>query len=411
MTAQKNGGRPKNILILTHWSYRDALVQTYTLPYVNIIRNIVHPDEKIFLVTSEHNRIALTDEEVRTINADWRRNNMFLCTLPYVSMGARKIIASLQHLYGLYKIIRREKISTIHCFCTPAGSIGYLLSKLTGARLVLDSYEPHAESMVENGTWSRNGFAFRSLFLLEKLQSRKADYFIGTSEGMKGYAKKKYEIEVANFFVKPACVDLNKFYPQQKDAIFLKELDLQEKIVCVYAGKLGGIYLKEEVFDFIKECYQYWGERFRFLMLTNASREEVLKELSRVELPSHVVIQKFVKHEEVPKHLSLGDFAINPVKPVPTKQYCTSIKDGEYWATGLPVVITKNISDDSDIINKNEIGYELKELCSTEYFNAIKKIDELILDGSDTINQKIRRVAEQYRSYKIAEKTYTLIYA
>ena len=30
--------------------------------------------------------------------------------------------------------------------------------------------------------------------------------------------------------------------------------------------------LKEEVFDFIKLCYDHWKDDFRFLMLTNATK-------------------------------------------------------------------------------------------------------------------------------------------
>ena len=54
----------------------------------------------------------------------------------------------------------------------------------------------------------------------------------------------------------------------------------------------------------------------------------------------------FVPYNQITDYYQIADFAINPVKPVPSKRYCTSIKDGEYWGMGLPVVITKNISDD-----------------------------------------------------------------
>src|SRR4030095_13982319 len=105
------------------------------------------------------------------------------------------------------------------------------------------------------------------------------------------------------------------------------KLELENKVVCVYAGKLGGIYFKEEVFDFIKACYDHWKGDFRFLMLTNATRQEIDAECERTGLPGNVIISQFIFHNEMPAYLSLGDFAINPVKPVPTKKYCTSIKD------------------------------------------------------------------------------------
>jgi glycosyltransferase involved in cell wall biosynthesis len=400
-----------NVLVLTHWSFKDALVQTYTLPYVNIIRSILPLDRKIILVTSEQKSLALTEKETQTINEDWLMQNMMLLPLPYQAMGIKKMIVSVNHLQRLYRLIRKENVLTIHCFCTPAGSIGYLLSNLSGAKLIIDSYEPHAESMVENGTWGKKSFAFRLLFLFEKLQSQRATCFVSTSAGMKAYAKQKYGLDIQRFFVKPACVDLDKFPSGNRDGNLLDELNLRHKIVCVYAGKLGGIYLKEEVFDFIFECYRHWGDQFRFLMLTNASKEEVQEELKRVGVPEHVIIQKFAKHEDVPKYLSLGDFAINPVRPIPTKRYCTSIKDGEYWATGLPVVITRNISDDSDIIAHNKIGYVLNSLDSAEYKNAIVRIEQLMNDHTDTTRQKIRSVAKKYRSFQIAEKIYKEIYS
>src|SRR5436190_4218045 len=200
-----------NILILTQWSFNDALVQTYTLPYVNIIREIILPDHKIIVVTAEQEHIALSKNESDQINKDWEKKNMMLLPEPYKRFGLKKIFDSAGNLSKLIGVIKREKIKTIHAFCTPAGGIAYLLSKFTGTDLIIDSYEPHAESMIENGTWKKNGLAYKILFFLEKKQTRKAKVLIGTTARMKQYALKKYRIEVQNFYVKPACVDLVKF--------------------------------------------------------------------------------------------------------------------------------------------------------------------------------------------------------
>lgn len=398
-----------NILIFSHWSFKDALVQTYTLPYVDIIRKIISPERKILMITAEQEHIALTKDETDKINSEWAGRNMELLPEPYNRFGLKKMIVSTGNLFKWYQLIKKEKIKTIHAFCTPAGGIAYLLSKLTGADLVIDSYEPHAEAMVENGTWKKGGFAFRILFSLEKKQTQKAKALIGTTAGMKKYAAEKYGVAVKNFFVKPACVDLEKFSPKEKDTLLLKELGLENKIVCVYAGKLGGIYLKAEVFDFIKACYDNWKDDFRFLMLTNASREEIDAECSRAGLPCEVVINRFVFHTEVPAYLSLGDFAINPVKPVPTKRYCTSIKDGEYWAMGLPVVISPDISDDSGIIENEKIGVIVNFKQTTGMSKAVLEIKEL-LKSKKILKNTIVQVAERYRSYRIANSIYQKIY-
>jgi len=398
-----------NILVFTQWSFKDALVQTYTLPYVNIIRHIISPERKIFIVTSEQQHIALTNDEKAQINKDWEKKNMQLIPEPYKRFGLKKMLLAVRNLSRLIRIIKKEKIQIIHAFCTPAGSIAYLLSKFTGAELIIDSYEPHAEAMIENGTWKKSGAAYKILFRLEKKQTQRAKALIATTEGMKQYALDRYGVKVKNFFVKPACVDLNKFSLPEKDASLLRQLGLESKIICVYAGKLGGIYLKKEVFDFINLCYEHWKDDFRFLMLTNSPKEEIDGEIRRVGLPGNIVVSKFVFHNEVPKYLSLGDFAINPVKPVPTKQYCTSIKDGEYWAMGLPVIISPGISDDSEIIEKENIGVVVDFFNKGELTNAIDKLDFLINDKAG-LKEKIRQIAIRYRSFEIAEKVYKEIY-
>lgn len=402
--------RAGNILVFTQWSFKDALVQTYTLPYVDIIREIVPKDQKIFLVTAEQQHIALINDETIAINKEWEKKNMQLLPEPYKRFGLKKMLAAIGNLAKLIRTIKKEKIKTIHAFCTPAGSIAYMLSRFTGAELVIDSYEPHAESMVENGTWKKDGAAYKILFSLEKKQTQRAKALIATTAGMKQYALDRYGVAIKNFFVKPACVDLQKFSPSEKNDSLLKELGLENKIVCVYAGKLGGIYLKEEVFDLIKLCYDRWKEGFRFLMLTNASQEEIGMEIKRVGLPDHIIIRKFVFHHDVPGYLSLGDFAINPVKPVPTKKYCTSIKDGEYWAMGLPVVIPPRISDDSAIIEKENTGVVVDFSDKTELAHSIDKIEGL-LKRKNELKEKIRQIAIKYRSYEIAKSIYKEIYS
>ena len=398
-----------NILVFTQWSFKDALVQTYTLPYVQIIRNIISQDRKIILVTAEQAHIALSNHETNSVNKEWEKRNMQLLAMPYRRFGIKKMIASAFQFFKLFWVIKNKKIKVIHAFCTPAGSIAYLLSKLTGAKLVIDSYEPHAEAMVENGTWKKTGFAFKILYALEKRQTREASFIISTTQRMKQYAKEKYDTEIKIFFVKPACVDLEKFSPSEKNTALLKELNLENKIVCVYAGKLGGIYLKGEVFNFIKACSDYWKDNFRFLLLTNAAKEEINAEIQRTGIPADVIISKFVFHTEIPKYLSLGDFAINPVKPVPTKRFCTSIKDGEYWAMGLPVIISPNISDDSGIIEKEQIGVVLDFTSADQIKTTLVKIEGL-LKNQEELKKKIRSIAERYRSFAIAEKIYTEIY-
>ena len=76
----------------------------------------------------------------------------------------------------------------------------------------------------------------------------------------------------------------------------------------------------------------------------------------------------------------------------------------------LPIVITKGISDDSDIIEKEDIGYVLQEQSISEYTNACKKIDKLNSTKEKT-TLKIRNVALKYRNFDVANKVYEKLYS
>lgn len=396
-----------NILVLTYWSLPDALIQTYTLPYVRIIRKRLSAESLIFLLTLEKERDTQRDQRMKLAlkeeGIDWLPERY----QPF------SVLAMMTWLWVLIKLlvhIRRNNIQFIHCWATPAGAIGYVLSLLSGAKLIVDSYEPHAEAMVENGTWKPNSLPYRILLALEKRQTHRAVHLIAANGGMRNYALEKYGIALPNLFVKPACVDLELFRPSvTKETTLLKELGLEGKIVGVYAGKLGGIYLDREVFSFLKEAHSFWGDNFRALLLTNHKEEEIAGFCATCELPRSVIVARFVPHREVPKYLGLADFALTPVKPVPTKRYCSPIKDGEYWAMGLPVVITHDISDDSGIIQSHNIGAVLQRFDGESLRDAIKKIDSLLKEGPP-LATRIRGIAVKYRSFQLAERVYDEIY-
>jgi glycosyltransferase involved in cell wall biosynthesis len=392
------------ILVLTYWSFPDALIQTYTLPYLRIIEKLISEDSSIFLFTLEKSKSMFPPEHLSSK----------IKTIPsiYHPFGVKALFSWIGKLTRLFFFIKKNRITHIHCWCTPAGAIGYILSLLTGVQLIVDSFEPHAEAMVENGTWNRNGIAYRLLWFLEKKQARRAAHLIGAVQGMKDYTRIHYGVTPASFYVKPACVDLEQFSSaHKKNKNLLRLLDLEGKIVCVYAGKFGGIYLEDEVFEFFSSAYEHWGNRLKVLLLTAHSEVEIRRMARTYSLPIELFVVRFVAHHEIASYIGLADFALTPVKPVPTKKLCSPIKDGEYWALGLPVIITAGISEDSEIIEITNTGYVWKNLNTAEYQKSIIWMDAFLSDKKNESSGKIRGLAEKYRNYEIAALVYYQIYS
>lgn len=398
-----DGRRPRAVLVLTYWSYADALVQTYTLPYLRIMLEVLPPGSTIHLVTLEKTGPL----------GSWKaEDGIQVHAFRYVPFGARALGMVLWLVWSCVRLIVRHRVDTVHAWCTPAGMIGYLVSVITGRPLVIDSYEPHAEAMVENGTWRSDGMAFKVLFRFERWQSRRARVLIAAAEGMRSYAAEKYKVTGKLFYVKPACVDLERFsWKDRKRQDLLTELGLGGKLVAVYAGKFGGIYLDQEVFDFVRVARDHWGERLHVLLLTGHHLSELAPFIRAAGLDERMFTLRFVPHAEVPAYMGLGDLALTPVRSVPTKRYCTPIKDGEYWALGLPVVITPDISDDSRIIAENGIGAVLEGLGDQYYRKAVRTMDDLLKkEDMHTLYQRIRPVAVKYRNFEVARAVYNEVY-
>ena len=248
----------KNVVVLTYWSFKDALIQTYTLPYVRMIAENIPKGSKVYLYTLEKPHLKLTPEDKENFSQGLANHGIKWVRLRYLPFGFMAILYWTLMILKLTLTIFLQRISVIHCWCTPAGAIGYILSVLTGRKLIIDSYEPHAETMVENGTWEPNSFAYKLLFKLEILQTRRASYLVAATTQMRAYAQEKYQVDILNYYVKPACVDLELFSKKNlKNQELVKKLGLKDKIAAVYAGKFGGIYLEREVFDFLKIAHEY----------------------------------------------------------------------------------------------------------------------------------------------------------
>jgi hypothetical protein len=400
------------ILVMTYWSYKDGLIQSYTIPYLKILSEVLGRSTPLYVLTLEKPEIGLSKEELQQANIELKPWNITILPEPYIPLSGKAALAWVKIVYKLWRLIGKKNVHTIHPFCAPAGMFAYMLSVITRRPLVLDSFEPHAESMVESGVWSKNSIAFRLLYYFEKRQTCRARYFVAVASGMQDYAREKYEVNIPDkrFFVKPACTDLDLFkLDKRKQPALMAHLGLEDKIVGIYVGKLGGIYLDEEFYILAKAAENYWGkERFRMLLLSANEQEEVATKAKNHDIAPTTLIHTVAPYHQVADYLGLADFACSLVNPIPTKKYCTPIKDGEYWAMGLPVIIPPNISDDSDIIRRHKVGYVSEDFSPAGCDAACRQIDALLQE--EGITERVREIAIQYRNFANVHTIYRAIY-
>lgn len=389
-----------NILVITSWSVHEPLMHTYVLPNIRIIQKITEPSTKIFISTFEKKKIATpqNQEKIHWIH------------LSYSNFSFKALILYVVQIYRLTKLVKKENIAHLHAFAPVAGTLGLIIKFFTGRKLIIDSWEPHADCMVESKTWKKNSLAYIMLKFSEKLQCSRAEILIATSKKMPEYALKNLMQTRGKILYRPACVDLSIMKRDEARRFQIRsEKNWTDKIVLVCVSKLGGLYLKEDVFRFFRTGIDILGGKIQVLLISANSSYEITTLSQQYKIPHGQITHIQCNPNEIPMWLSASDIALNPQHPIPSKRYGTPVKDGEYWAMGLPVIILPDISDDSEIVLNENAGVILKSLSDLDMKTCFEET-LVFLKEHPNHHQLIRQVAEKYRSYELAKKAYAEIY-
>ncbi|GAB3530541.1 hypothetical protein GCM10027443_11370 [Pontibacter brevis] len=295
------------------------------------------------------------------------------------------------------KIVIEEKADAIVAAGTMAGALALLVHKKLNILYYVSFYEPHALYMLDTGVWRWYDPRFILQLKWEKEQARKAQGLITVSEKFRQNVIDKNLASEANVLTARNAPDMASFYfLKQNRAQLRKQLSIKpDTVVGVYVGKYGDLYYKEEAFAIYKQCFAIIPH-FRLIILSPQPQEEIRGYLGQFQIDASKVHVASVPHSEVPQYLSAADFAFATIKSYPSARYCSPVKIGEYWANGLPVLLTEGVGDDSDII-RNEGGgatYNLKEEGSVE--RALQKILQMLKDPNH--RQEIPKLAQKYRS-------------
>lgn len=127
------------------------------------------------------------------------------------------------------------------------GLAGYPVSRLKGARWVLEIRDLWPESAVAVGGLQR-GAIVRLLERLELLAYRRADLIVSVTDSFKRYIAAK-GITAEKIEVIKNGVDLNVYRPGAPDADLVRELGLEGKFVASYFGTHGMAHHLETILD------------------------------------------------------------------------------------------------------------------------------------------------------------------
>lgn len=390
-----------NILFLGYWDVQDPLTTATIFPHLKILSAMPQVVQLVFANTQ---RLPLPDkaaEALTTTGAIYEP--LYSKNLPINLLN--KFWDFVHFPRKLSQLVGQYKIDLIIGRGAPAGALAYLTWKMTRTSFIVESLEPHAEYMVESGIWNR----YDPRYIYQKRWEKKLlVHAVGLMPVAENFRNKliKEGVNPVKVRTAPCAVNMADYqFDRNLRSLVRKEINIdQEVIVGIYVGKFGGIYYENEAFHIFLAAMKFFGPNFHLIILSGNRKEDVRSKLESVAFPSDRAFIDKVPPTEVNKYLCAADFAFSTIKPAISRKCCSPIKNGEYWANGLPILLTEGVGDDSNII-KNEGGGALFNLDNPNSLpKALAKIKRII--SKDNYRAGIVKLAEKHRSFNAVKEAY-----
>ncbi|MEZ6050281.1 MAG: glycosyltransferase [Planctomycetaceae bacterium] len=368
-------------LYICYQSLLDPLTQTQVVAYLEGIASDVTP---IVLLTFEPSK--LTSAEVRTWEERLSEKGIVWRRLPYhkrPTLPATLWDVMAGTLAG-YRIIREFDVKLVHARSHVPALMGRLLKRLTGVKFLFDFRGLLAEEYVDAGIWKRNGTLFRLTKRAERQLISAADAYVVLTEQARDVLVEWYTKEIGEkpMAVIPCCADLTPPSEINHDKKALT--DRSTSLTLVYAGKLDGWYLTDEMIEFFAYVASV-NPQVRWSVWTQGDSQRLQAELSRRGLADRVTIGRTTPHE-LRKYLSSARAGLAFIRPCLSKKASSPTKVAEYLAAGLPVISTGGIGDLDAVLRGDfsedgqPVGVILRDHSLTAYAQTWEELCELLND-------------------------------
>jgi glycosyltransferase involved in cell wall biosynthesis len=282
-----------------------------------------------------------------------------------------------------------EPVDVVHARTFVGGLIGRLVAATLRTKLVYHNEGFYPDEQVDGGFWAQGSAWHRLTKALETRLYAAADGLIALShrakavvEDLPAVRRKKTPVIVV-----PSCVDLDRFThdpdrSRQHDGLRL-----------VYTGAVGGRYILDRVGRFVSVLAERRPD-VRLSVLTRAEPALVTEMLDRGGLPRDAWSLDCLPHEAMPAELPRHDAGLFFLTQGLSEHGCSPTKVGEYWACGLPVVTTPNVSDTDALIREWRAGVVVAGHDHESYRRAAAELEALL--GDVDLPRRCRKAAEAH---------------
>ena len=371
----------------------------------------------LYLTAESYQRQPIIKSQVETLLEELSKNNFF-SSIVYTTFEAQEksvlrrvndkiynyqIVdrgAILNFFFMLFYLIRNmKKYNIVHCRSDrpmlPALIVNFFFRK----KIIYDPRGLYGDELLYHNRYFL-GYIFKMLeFFFYKMSSA----VVVVSLRFKNYVEKKYALE--KVFVIPTFSKVTDF--DCKDNCFNLRIqrNWRDNILFVYSGA----YEKWQLIDRVMKLFHYINNAMPSARFVVFSKDKQLFEQAFQEnsiSPEFYFIET-IKSEKLTSALSVCDYGIILRDDDIINEVASPIKIKDYLLSGLQLICTNSIGDDSDFIRANDLGVIIEDLSDDSLLNSVSLVKGRRISAGHKL-ERIKLVKNKFSVGEIANKYLSL---
>jgi glycosyltransferase involved in cell wall biosynthesis len=201
----------------------------------------------------------------------------------------------------------------------------------------------------------RHGIAINFLEKLELFLYRKASAIISVTHSFRKSLIRR-GVNANKIYVVTNGVDIDHFFPRDKDSELLQQLNLKGKFVAGYIGTHGLAHALDTLLDAAKILkVSSDSDRFRIIFLGDGANKAALCDRAKSEGLDNVIFMDSVPKDHVPRYWSVLDASIIHLKQ--EELFTTVIPSKLFESMGMGIPVLHGVKGESgEIVEREKVG-------------------------------------------------------
>ena len=400
-TSRKGASERPRVLYIVYWGAAEPLGRSLVLPAVKKLADL---GVDLTLVTFEKPVDLSTQGEVADILGSLDLRGIRWLPLRYHKRPKMPATA-FDFLQGCVRSIISQignRPDIIHARTFVGGLMGLAVASVVRSQLIYHNEGFYPDEQVDAGVWELDSAPHRLAKSLERQLYSRADAVIALSHKAKSVIESLPAVRSKGtpVVVAPSCVDLDHFQWNPPGAP-----DSRDVLRLVYAGSVGGRYGLGRIGRFAAIASREKNLHLRILTRSEPMLVSSMLEASGLSNAAWSIDS--VPYRRMPDELASQHVGLHFLPQGLSDHGGSPTKIGEYWAAGLPVVVTPNAGDTDDVIRREKVGVIVESHSDEAYHRAALELLSLLEDPD--LASRCRRAAEvHYALAPVCERQFRL---